>query len=91
MARVQPPWAPPLVELSVGVTGHLLCWEKVEADGSWWAWVSWVHESGGRVQHKVVQVRADSERAEVVISWRGGATTRHPIIRPVSRYESLGR
>jgi len=62
MARVQPPWAPPLVELSVGVTGHLLCWEKVEADGSWWAWVSWVHESGGRVHHKVVQVRADTLR-----------------------------
>jgi hypothetical protein len=38
----------------------------------------------------VVHVRADSERAEVVISWRGGATTRHPIIRPVSRSESLG-
>ena len=62
MARVQPPWAPPLVELSIGVTGHLLCWEKVEADGSWWAWVSWVHESGGRVHHKVVQVRADTLR-----------------------------
>ena len=62
MARVQPPWAPPLVELSVGVTGQLLCWEKVEADGSWWAWVSWVHESSGRVHHKVVQVRADTLR-----------------------------
>ena len=62
MAWVQPPWAPPLVELSVGVTGHLLCWEKVEADGSWWAWVSWVHESGGRMHHKVVQVRADTLR-----------------------------
>src|SRR5215468_1245948 len=62
MARVQPPWAPPLVELSVGVTGHLLCWEKVEADGSWWAWVSWVHESGRRMHHKVVQVRADTLR-----------------------------
>jgi hypothetical protein len=43
------------------------------------------------VERVVVHVRADSERAEVVISWRGGATTRHPIIRPVSRYESLGR
>ena len=60
MAQVPPPWAPPLVELSVGTTGHLLCWEKVEADGSWWAWVSWAHESGGRVHHKVVQVRADT-------------------------------
>jgi hypothetical protein len=32
MARVPPPWAPPLVELSVAVTGHLLCWEKIEAE-----------------------------------------------------------
>ena len=62
MARVQPPWAPPLVELSVGVTGHLLCWEKVEADGSWWAWVSWVHDAGRRRDHKVVLVRAESLR-----------------------------
>jgi Recombinase len=43
------------------------------------------------VERVVVHVRADSERAEVVISWRGGATTRHQIIRPVARYESLGR
>jgi DNA invertase Pin-like site-specific DNA recombinase len=42
------------------------------------------------VERVVVHVRGDSERAEVEISWRGGATTRHPIIRPVSRYESLG-
>ena len=33
-----------------------------ERDGSWWAWVSWVQESGGRHHHKVVQVRADSLR-----------------------------
>ena len=42
------------------------------------------------VERVVVHVRGDSERAEVVISWRGGATTRHEIVRPVSRYESLG-
>ena len=42
------------------------------------------------VEGVVVHVRADSERAEVVISWQGGATTRHEIVRPVSRYESLG-
>ena len=42
------------------------------------------------VERVVVHVRADSERGEVVISWRGGATTRHEIVRPVSRYESLG-
>ena len=28
--------------------------------------------------------------AEAVIWWRGGVTTRHEIVRPVSRYESLG-
>ena len=37
----------------------------------------------------VVNVRADTERAEVTITWRGGQTTRHEIVRPVSRYESL--
>jgi hypothetical protein len=42
------------------------------------------------VERVVVHVRADSERAEVVISWRGGAITRHEIVRPVARYESLG-
>jgi DNA invertase Pin-like site-specific DNA recombinase len=42
------------------------------------------------VERVVVHVRADNERVEVVISWRGGATTRHEIVRPVSRYESLG-
>ena len=62
MARTRPPWAPPLVELLPGVVGHLLAWEKVEADGTWWAWVSWVQETGGRYVHKVVQVRADGLR-----------------------------
>lgn len=42
------------------------------------------------VERVAVHVRADSERAEVEISWRDGATTRHSVIRPVSRYESLG-
>jgi hypothetical protein len=50
------------VELSTGVTGRLLAWEKVEADGRWWAWVSWVQQSGGRHVHKVVQVSADGLR-----------------------------
>jgi hypothetical protein len=45
-----------------GITGHLLAWERHERDGSWWAWVSWVQESGGRRLHKVVQVRAGSLR-----------------------------
>ena len=43
------------------------------------------------VERVVVHVRTDSERGEAVISWRGGVTTRHEMIRPVSRYESLGR
>jgi hypothetical protein len=62
MAWGKTPWAPPLVELAGGMAGHLLAWERHERDGSWWAWVSWIHESGGRRDHKVVQVRADSLR-----------------------------
>jgi hypothetical protein len=54
----QPPWAPPLVEMSSGMVGHLLAWEKNEGDRTWWAWVSWIQESGGRHHHKVVQVQA---------------------------------
>jgi DNA invertase Pin-like site-specific DNA recombinase/uncharacterized protein YndB with AHSA1/START domain len=41
------------------------------------------------VERVVVHVRADSERAEVEVSWRGGLTTRQAIVRSVSRYESL--
>ena len=43
------------------------------------------------VERVVVHVRAESECGEAVISWRGGLTTRHEIVRTVSRYESLGR
>jgi hypothetical protein len=62
MAEGQAPWAPPLVAMTGGIVGHLLAWEQHELDGSWWAWVSWVQESGGRHLHKVVQVRAGSLR-----------------------------
>jgi hypothetical protein len=62
MAGEGAPWAPPLVEMTGGITGHLLAWERHERDGSWWAWVSWVQESGDRRLHKVVQVRAGSVR-----------------------------
>jgi hypothetical protein len=55
-------WAPPLVEMSGGMAGHLLAWEKIDGDGSWWACASWVQESGGRHLHKVVQVRAATLR-----------------------------
>jgi hypothetical protein len=54
------PWCPPIVELGGGIVGHLLAWEMHERDGSWHAWVSWVHETGGRHVHKVVDVRAGS-------------------------------
>src|SRR5207244_612486 len=41
------------------------------------------------VERVVVHVRADSERADVDIAWRGGLTTNHALVRAVSRYESL--
>ena len=42
------------------------------------------------VERVEVHVRAETECGEVMILWRGGVTTRHQIVRPVSRYESLG-
>jgi len=42
------------------------------------------------VARVVVHVRPDDECGAVEISWRDGVTTRHEIVRPVSRYESLG-
>src|SRR6478736_5305644 len=57
MAWDKTPWPPPLVELAGGMAGHLLAWERHERDGSWWAWVSWMQEAGGRRDHKVVLVR----------------------------------
>jgi hypothetical protein len=48
--------------MSSGTVGHLLCWERHEIDGSWWAWVSWVQVTSGRHVHKVVTVRASSLR-----------------------------
>jgi hypothetical protein len=36
----QVPWSPPLVQMSMGVAGHLHTWENNEADGSWRACVS---------------------------------------------------
>jgi len=46
------PWSPPIVEMSGGTVGHLLCWERHERDGSWHAWVSWVQSSGDPVRHR---------------------------------------
>jgi hypothetical protein len=62
VAGDQRPWAAPLVELAGGIAGHLLAWERHERDGSWWAWVSWIHQAGNRTDHKVVLVRAASLR-----------------------------
>ena len=58
------PWSPPIVELAGDGIGHLLCWEKHERDGSWYAWVSWVQSTGdpARHRHHVVSVRADAIR-----------------------------
>jgi hypothetical protein len=62
MGQQRAPWAPPLVEMGTGIVGHLLAWERQEGDRTWWAWVSWVHETGSRRVHKVVQVRAATLR-----------------------------
>jgi hypothetical protein len=62
MGQERVPWAPPLVELLIGAVGHLLAWEKNEANGTWRARVSWVQETGGRHVHKVVQIPAASLR-----------------------------
>ena len=58
------PWSPPIVELAGGGIGHLLCWEKHERDGTWYAWVSWVQSTGDPVRHRhrVVSMHADSVR-----------------------------
>jgi hypothetical protein len=42
------------------------------------------------VERVIVQVRPDSERVQVEITWRGGHTTKHEVVRSVARYESLG-
>ena len=58
------PWSPPIVEMTGGVIGHLLCWESHEWDGTWYAWVSWVQSAGDPVRHRhrMVSVRADGVR-----------------------------
>jgi hypothetical protein len=56
----EPPYCPPVVGLAGGPIGHLLCWDRHERDGSWWAWVSWIQETSSRTVHKLVCVPADS-------------------------------
>ena len=41
------------------------------------------------VERVMVHVRADSERVDAVISWQGGRSTHHKIVRSVARYDSL--
>ena len=41
------------------------------------------------VERVVVHVRADSEQVDAVISWQGGRTTHHKIVRSVATYDSL--
>jgi hypothetical protein len=41
------------------------------------------------VEKVVVATRSDTEFVDVTIHWAGGATSRHEVIRPVSRYEQL--
>jgi hypothetical protein len=57
--KAEPPWCPPIVALAAGGVGHLIAWEQHERDGSWYAWVSWVQESGGQPVHKLVAVQGD--------------------------------
>jgi hypothetical protein len=56
----EPPYCPPVVGMASGPIGHLLCWERHERDGSWWAWVSWIQQTGDRAAHKIVCVQAES-------------------------------
>ena len=41
------------------------------------------------VERVVVHVSPENERAEAVITWRGGITTRHEMIRSVAKYDHL--
>jgi hypothetical protein len=56
----EPPYSPPVVAMTSGPIGHLLCWERHERDGSWWAWVSWIQQTSDYAIHKIVCVPAES-------------------------------
>src|SRR5207244_6012133 len=44
--RADGPWLPPTVDIGDGIVAHLLCWELLERDGSWHAWVQSTGEPG---------------------------------------------
>jgi hypothetical protein len=56
----EPPYCPPVVGMASGPIGHLLCWDRHERDGSWWAWVSWIQQTSDRAVHKIVCVPTQS-------------------------------
>jgi hypothetical protein len=90
------PTAPPIVSMgTTGTVAHLLDWELVEADGHWYAWLSWVQQIGSRPVHKVVQVRADSvqplEDAEAYARVPRRVLAGDGIIRPWSGHPLLDR
>jgi hypothetical protein len=53
-----PPYSPPLVQVSDEIVAYLLCWEQHERDGSWYAWVTWIRAQAGRPRRHVVSVQA---------------------------------
>jgi hypothetical protein len=79
MGRERAPWALPLVELPIGAVGICSRGRTNEADDTWWAWASWVQETGGRHVHKVIQVPTASllpleppEACQKVLRWVRG-------------------
>lgn len=82
------PWAPPIVALTDGTVAHLLAWEMHERDGSWRAWVSCVHQAGGRPVHKVVSGGASGlqplEESESYTKVPRRVRGRNGVIRPWS-------
>jgi len=52
-------YCPPLVRLAgVDAAGYLLAWLQHERDGEWRAIVTWVRQTGGRYERKLVEARA---------------------------------
>jgi hypothetical protein len=58
-----------------GMMGHLLAWERHERDGSWWAWVSWTHQTSAALITR--------------LSWSGPASLRP--LEPPQAYKAVPR